>query len=377
MSRIDELCAEIDKKFGYRIAQKGVERVKEPKIPFSSVRLNYMFYGGWPRTGICELFGENNGGKTTISLDLMGNAQKVFKREWDAKMKEFQEKKSLSRGEQYEYELLQERGPKKCVFVDAEHSLDEEWAAKNGVDTTEMYWVKPQMQSAEQVLDMMLDFCKSEEVGLMVLDSVPKLVGQNILEASLEKKAYGGISVPLTAFLNRYDTLPLSQKPLIVMINQIRENLGDSWATYVTPGGQALKFACRIRMMVSKGVYLDQWSNEVNKSMENPSGNIVKLAVAKNKYCKPNRRTGQFRLMYDTGVDRWNDLIDTAEQLGLLAKTGSWTSIIDHASGDVLKDADGNLLKFQGRSKLWDYMIAHKEWVDGEFTDEVNRLLSE
>ena len=110
--------------------------------------------------------------------------------------------------------------------------------------------------------------------------------------------------------------------------------------------------------------------------MENPSGNIVKLAVAKNKYCKPNRRTGQFRLMYDTGVDKWNDLIDTAEQLGLLAKTGSWISVVDHATGEVRTDSEGALMKFQGRSKLWDYFSQHAEWVDGEFTDEVNKLLS-
>lgn len=359
------------------IAQKGVERIKEPKIPFSSMRVNYMFYGGFPRTGVVELFGENNGGKTTLSLDLMGNAQKVFKREWEARVKFLEEKDNRSRGEQNELEYLKERGPKKCVFVDAEHSLDEDWARVQGVDVDEMYWVRPQQQTAEQILGMIIDFCKSEEVGMVVLDSIAKLVGQNIMEESLEKKAYGGISIPVTAFVNKYDTLPLTQKPLIVVINQIREALGDNWAHYVTPGGQALKFTCRIRMMVSKGKYLDAWGNEQNNSCENPQGNIVKLAVAKNKFTKPNRRTGQFNLMYVTGIDKWRDLVDTAKAMGIISQAGSWLSIVDKETGEVRTDKNGYLMKFQGAGKLFDYLIANEEWTNTEFWEEVSKSISE
>lgn len=377
MSRIDEICKELNKKFSMDIAQKGVERIKEPKIPFSSMRVNYMFYGGFPRTGVVELFGENNGGKTTLSLDLMGNAQKVFKREWEARVKFLEEKDNRSRGEQNELEYLKERGPKKCVFVDAEHSLDEDWARVQGVDVDEMYWVRPQQQTAEQILGMIIDFCKSEEVGMVVLDSIAKLVGQNIMEESLEKKAYGGISIPVTAFVNKYDTLPLTQKPLIVVINQIREALGDNWAHYVTPGGQALKFTCRIRMMVSKGKYLDAWGNEQNNSCENPQGNIVKLAVAKNKFTKPNRRTGQFNLMYVTGIDKWRDLVDTAKAMGIISQAGSWLSIVDKETGEVRTDKNGYLMKFQGAGKLFDYLIANEEWTNTEFWEEVSKSISE
>lgn len=377
MSRIDEICGELNKKFGARVAQIGVERVKEKKIPFSSMRVNYMFYGGWPRTGICELYGENNGGKTTISLDLMGNAQKLFKREWEQRVKELESfGDKLGRSDRYELDTLKSRGPLRCVFVDAEHSLDEDWARTQGVDTEQMVWVRPQQQSAEQVFNMIIDFCKSEEVGMIVLDSVAKLVGQNILEESLEKKAYGGIAIPVTAFVNKYDTLPLSQKPLVVVINQLREALGDNWAHYVTPGGQALKFACRVRMMVSKGKFLDQWGNEQNSTCENPQGNIVKLAVAKNKFTRPNRRTGQFNLMYVGGIDKWRDLVDTARQMGIISQAGSWLSIVDKG-GNVRSDCQGNLMKFQGMGRLFDYLIEHEEWTNSEFWQEVVDSISD
>lgn len=376
MSRIDELCSDLNKQFGVYVAQKGVERQAEPIIPFSSVRVNYMFYGGFPRKGLVEFYGENNGGKTTLSLDLMGNAQKVFKKEWQDRIAELEAIKTSNRGQVNELAMLRERGPLKCVFVDAEHSLDEEWARVQGVDTEDMYWVRPQQQTAEEILEMILNFCRTGEVGLIVLDSIAKLVGQNIMEETLEKKCYGGIAIPVTAFCNKYDTLPLEQKPLVVIINQVREALGDNWAHYVTPGGQALKFACRLRVMVSKGKYLDQWGYEQNNSCENPQGNIVKLAVAKNKFCRPDRRTGQFNLMYVDGIDKMRDLIDTAVQLGIITKSGSWMSIIDRETGDVRVDSEGIVMKFQGLPRIFDYFRAHPEWMNGEFWQEINAEVS-
>ena len=111
MSKLDSLMAEVNKKFKQQIMTDGLPEFNREKIPFSSMRLNYMTYGGIPRDGIVEFFGEEGGGKTTTALDIAANAQRLFSQEAGKK------------GE-----------PLKVLWIDAENQLDDAWAKQLGVD---------------------------------------------------------------------------------------------------------------------------------------------------------------------------------------------------------------------------------------------------
>src|SRR5699024_9649630 len=95
---------------------------------------------------------------------------------------------------------LKERGQRKVVYIDSENTLDEDWARLNGLDTENLILARPQEQTAEEVLQMMLDLIDSGEVELMILDSLPMLVSQNLYDEELEKKSYGGIAGAVTEF---------------------------------------------------------------------------------------------------------------------------------------------------------------------------------
>ena len=137
----------------------------------------------------------------------MANAQKQFKVQHEQQLSELEG--STKKADKQKYEELLRRGPLKCIYVDLEHTLDPEWAETLGVDLENNFWlVSPEAQSAEEILDLIIDFVKSEEVGLVVLDSVPYLEPAAQLQEGLEKKEYGGVSKLLIAFLKK--TNPLS-----------------------------------------------------------------------------------------------------------------------------------------------------------------------
>ena len=177
MSKLDELMKNINKKFKDEIMVKGVkwENV-DIKIPFSSPRANYMTYGGIPLGRAVQFFGVNSGGKTTTALDIVANAQKLFK----AQAKE--------KGEP----------AKEVLFIDAENTLDELWATTLGVDLEELRLLRPQAQSAEDIFQIIIEAVQTDEVGLIVLDSVGVLLSNAAWEAGMDEKTYCGIAGPLT-----------------------------------------------------------------------------------------------------------------------------------------------------------------------------------
>ena len=200
MRQIDLKMAEINKKFKCELITQGTDIIEVAKIPFSSPIANWMTYGGIPVGKITEFYGGENGGKTTSALDICANAQKEFIRVFNAHREEIlyeveqlrdkDTKESIKKADKLMSDLTAyvERCPNVVVYVDAEQTLDTQWAELLGVNTEEVILVRPQAETAEQIFQIIIDLVATGDVGLCILDSIPMLVSQNIFDESIEKK---------------------------------------------------------------------------------------------------------------------------------------------------------------------------------------------
>lgn len=368
MANLDAIMNDINKKYKTELIAKGTKMVYVEKIPFSSPRANHMTYGGIPIGKVTEFFGPEGGGKTTSAIDIAGQAQKKAYNDWTNKIKEMEkEKKELEKkGNKTDKKRintlhtligeLKEQGQRKVVYIDSENTLDEEWARLNGLDTENLILARPQEQTAEEVLQMMLDLIDSGEVELMILDSLPMLVSQNLYDEELEKKSYGGIAGAVTEFSRKVSSKIFKEKTGVIIINQSRDNLANPYDIYHTPGGRALKHLYALRIYFRKGSLLDEKNKEQPNRFGEPSGNIVNMTIAKTKVCKPDRKLGQYTLNYTNGIDVLSDTIDMAIKYDFIVQAGAWFQFIDNTTGEIMTDINGDDLKFQGRAKLEDFL---------------------
>lgn len=353
MGKLEEAIFEINKKFKDTIVKQGVERDVREKIPFSSPRLNYMVYGGLPLGIAVEFFGPENGGKTTTALDVVKNAQIYSVKEYNRKLEELETQIEKTGKDKKLKELqlslseLVENGPRKVLYIDAENTLSEEWARTNGVDIDNLILARPLHQTAEQVLQIILDMIDTGQIILVVLDSIPMLVSQQLYEEDMSKKAYAGVSAPLSMFAARVAPKLNEQQTLLIMINQVRENINNPYATDSTPGGRAVKHLYAVRLMFRRGSFIDDKGEELNQKAENPAGNLVNVLVHKTKVFRPDRRQGFYTLNYTTGIDKVADLVDLAIKEGVIDRAGAWFSV---------ENDNGEEVKFQGKLKLIEYL---------------------
>jgi len=306
--KLDEIIKQTNKRFGEEIITHGLSEYDYKRIPFTSPRMNYCTYGGIPVGKITEFFGEEHGGKTTTALDIVSNYQKSD-------------------------------DGRSVLYVDAENTLDAEWATKLGVDVDNLYLLQPKAQSAEDIFQIIEDAVDTGEVGLWVLDSIGVLVSSLEMDEkkTYEDKVYGGISLPLTRFSKKIEMLMKRHNCTGIGINQIRDNLASMYGGISTPGGKAWRHGCSVRMQFSRGKYLDEKGNELNKSADAPAGNIVLMSMVKNKTCPPSRRTGFYSLNYEDGIDYLKDLIDVAIRIDVIRKSGAWFDIVDPETGEIIQ----------------------------------------
>lgn len=327
MSKLDNLIKEFNKSSSETVVSIGLPTYEFKRIPFTSPRMNYCTFGGLPVGKLIEFYGEEHGGKTTSALDIIANYQQT--------------------------------GDNRAVlYVDAENTLDAEWARTMGVDVDNLILFKPTSQSAEEILQFILDAIDTGEIGLWVLDSIGALSSKQELEKTLDEKTYAGISAPLTIFGRKAEMLMTKHHCTGIGINQLRDDLGAMWAGATkTPGGRGWRHYCAVRLQFSKGKYIDENGVELNSRAESPAGNYVLMSMTKNKTCPPTRRTGFYTLNYTKGVDYLKDLVDVAIKYDIVQKSGAWYSIVDIETGE-------KLITLQGSSKLY----AHLEDPENEST---------
>lgn len=319
MSKLNNLIKEFNKSSSETVVSVGLPTYEFKRIPFTSPRMNYCTFGGLPVGKLIEFYGEEHGGKTTSALDIIAN--------------------------------YQQSGDNRAVlYVDAENTLDAEWARTMGVDVDNLILFKPTSQSAEEILQFILDAIDTGEIGLWVLDSIGALSSKQELEKTLDEKTYAGISAPLTVFGRKAEMLMTKHHCTGIGINQLRDDLGAMWAGATkTPGGRGWRHYCAVRLQFSKGKYIDENGVELNSRAESPAGNYVLMSMTKNKTCPPTRRTGFYTLNYTKGVDYLKDLVDVAIKYDIVQKSGAWYSIVDIETGE-------KLITLQGSSKLYAYL---------------------
>ena len=360
MGKLDLLIKDFNKQYKENIVSIGLQRVEGAVLPFTSPRANYMLYGGLPRGRLIEFAGEEGGGKTTTALDIVSNAQNIF---WEEHCDEIalleNEAKQAKDGSRLQY--LRARGPKRVVYADCENTLDEDWARLLGVNVDDMILLKPQTQTAEQIFEMLLQMIETDEVGLIVLDSLGVMLSAQAYDKTMEEKTYGGIAMALTLFSKKVGILCHKYDCTFIGINQMREDMNSQYGGQITTGGKAWKHNCSVRLLFQKGAFIDEKGNELKRSSETPAGNLVNISITKTKVCKPNRRTGFYTLQYTSGIDLFADVFDMAVRFALIQQAGSWFTFVDE-NGEILSNDENEILKFHGKTSVIEFLQQNEKF---------------
>lgn len=334
-----------------------------PKIPFSSPLMNYATYGGIPRGRITEFFGFPGGGKSTTTVDICKNACALFQDEYTAQVIEYQDK--ISSGNKAliaELEELQERGPKKVLYVDLEHAFDGKWSRTIGLDATEIELMQPPDEPAEHILQTVLELIQSGETGMVVLDSIPSLTTEAELNKKFGERTVASLAGLMTIFLRKVVPLLTRYDCTLVLINQIRVNMDNPYVVN-TPGGEAIKFYSSLRMQFKIGAPVDFVGTELPQNAENPAGYIINVKLIKQKSAPFDRKNASYHLMAKSGIRVDMDIADLAvKKYGIIKKSGAWYTVCDPTTGEVISNEAGNPIKLNGMPKVLDYLQMNQDY---------------
>jgi len=249
---------------------------------------------GLPRGRIIELYGPESSGKSTLAMSVIAEAQK-------------------------------EGGF--CLFIDAEHAFDPEYAKKLGLKLDGEHFMLSQPSTGEEGLDICEQFVKSNAVDVVVIDSVAALVPKVEMAGEIGDVFVGVQARMMSQALRRLTTVIGKTDAVVIFINQLREKIGVMFGNpETTPGGRALKFYSSIRMDVRRIGAI--------KNGDEIIGNRTKCTVVKNKVAPPFRRA-EFDILYDQGISTEGDIIDLGLQHGLVTKAGAWFSYQHPSKGEI------------------------------------------
>ncbi len=274
---------QIKSKFGEGAIMKFGEAKKTDvdAVPTGCLSLDIALgINGVPRGRIIEVFGPESSGKTTLAQHIVAEVQKLGGI---------------------------------AAFIDAEHALDPDYAAKIGVNVKEMLISQP--DTGEQALEIVETLVRSNAVDVIVVDSVAALVPQKEIEGDMGDQHMGLQARLMSQALRKLTGVIAKSKTIVIFINQIRLKIGVFFGNpETTTGGTALKFYSSLRIEIRKSAQIKQGDKII--------GNRVKVKIVKNKVAAPFR-TCEFDIMYNEGISIAGDLLDTGTAYGVISKSGN------------------------------------------------------
>lgn len=305
---LDLVLAEIEKNFGKGSVMKLGDRphIDTDVIPSGSLLLNNALgIGGYPKGRIIEIYGPESSGKTTLALHAIAEAQKKGGR---------------------------------AAFVDAEHSIDPQYAQNLGVNINELILSQPDY--GEQALEIVEKLVNSGAFNIIVVDSVAALVPQAELEGEMIDSTVGLQARLMSKALRKLAGAMNLNECTVIFINQLRDKVGVMYGNpETTTGGKALKFYASIRLDIRR--------TEAIKAGNEIVGNIVNIKVVKNKVAPPYKNC-LLEITYGKGICHEGELLDLGVQLEIISKSGNWY------------EYDGNKLA-NGKEAAKGYLINHPE----------------
>lgn len=258
-----------------------------------------------------------------------------------------------------------------CVYVDMEHSLDLQFQARmNGVNLDNMIYISPTNLTGEQVLDLILEYQKADNIGMIVLDSIPALLPASAMEADLTKDVgmRGTIAKPLHRFLVAMSGLVVEKQNIFLMINQVRI-AGTTFTgapIYAEPGGQAPQYYSSIKVRFGTRTFIKGDKNDCSDG-EGADGFRLKFAVTKNKCGSISRGSGFLSYNYDKGFMWLEDLLEIAYKFDFIHRVNNVTyQLINLETGQVYKTTEGKELTGK-RKDLENYILTNipfqKEYI--------------
>lgn len=310
---LEAAIGQIERQFGkgsiMSLGEKGA-KVKVPVIPTGSLALDLALgIGGLPRGRVVEIYGPEASGKTTLALQAVAECN---------------------------------RQGGMAAFVDAEHAMDPEYAARIGVNVDNLLISQP--DTGEQALEIAEALVRSGAIDVIVVDSVAALVPKAELEGEMGDSFVGLQARLMSQALRKLTGIVSKSNTTIIFINQLREKIGVMFGNpETTTGGRALKFYSSIRLDIRKIANLQDSKGDV-------IGGRVKVKVAKNKLAPPFR-LAEFDILYGTGISKAGDLLDLGVEHKIVEKSGTWYGY-------------GEMRLGQGRENARQYLVENPKLMD-------------
>ena len=300
--QLDSALGQIERQFGsgtvMRMGEKRHEKI--PAIPTGSLGLDIALgIGGLPRGRIVEIYGPESSGKTTLTLEVIAQCQKLGGT---------------------------------AAFIDAEHALDPIYAEKLGVNVDELLVSQP--DTGEQALEVADIMVSSGGIDILVIDSVAALVPKAEIEGEMGDHHVGLQARLMSQALRKITGNVKKSDTLVIFINQIRHKIGVMFGSpETTAGGNALKFYSSVRMDIRRIGTVKDGDEAV--------GNETRVKVVKNKVSPPFKQA-EFQILYNKGINRLGELIDKGADLDIIEKAGAWYSY----EGEKIGQGKANSIEF-------------------------------